>query len=183
MKRLFSALATLGALLLAGCTISPVVHSSSFGSSSPEKGYVLLSLGPAGHYPDVIHYNVIVRKVPNGTQSSILFTKGTLFASETQVDFADGNLPGALYHIALPAGRYEVLGYRVSRPNSFSPDISIPFTVEPGRTTYLGRFRVGLAWKNSSPSAFGELADRREDDLAIARRRFSQELATSPVVQ
>jgi hypothetical protein len=170
--------------LLTSCAAPPVAHfRASSDNETAGRGYVLLSLGPANEPRGVIHYNLVIRKVPNGAETSVLFTKGVMLWEPTPVDYMDAGLPGAVYHVSLPAGQYEVLRYRVFRPQALSPDFSDRFAVEPNKTTYLGRFRVGLSRVDAIPAAFGERVNRYDADKAIALRRFAADLAAYPLIE
>lgn len=160
-------------LFMAGCSIEPVQNYSKRSITNENRGYVVLSLGPANILNrGMVHYNVHLREKPDGEPISVLFTRGELFVQSTPVDFSQGQLVGSVYVIELPAGNYEVTGYRFFRPNTYSPPVSIPFTVVPGQVTYIGRFMVGYRQISKALLADATHTDAYDEDMAIARRKY-----------
>jgi hypothetical protein len=83
---------------------------------------------------------------------------------------------GGTFAVAVPAGRYEVIGwqitqgYKITRPTR---PVSIPFTVEKGKASYLGNLHFDEDWKVA-------LRDRSERDLPILMNRYDS-LKTAPL--
>ena len=161
-------------LCLAGCAIDPVRNYADRPITAENRGYVLLSMGPANFHPDLIHYNVLLRERPAGKAISVLYTTGNLVVTATPPDFTSGTARGAVYLLELPAGDYEVYRFRVFGPQAFSPVLSIPFIVRPGQTTYIGRFMVGWV---AGHGPRGVHLDAFDEDVKIARKKFPEETA------
>ena len=80
----------------------------------------------------------------------------------------DLNAKGGTFATVVPAGAYAIRGWRIQQgatvyaPNS---PIEIPFTVEPGKVTYVGNFHF-------HKSDVVSLEDRSARDLPILRSRY-----------
>ena len=83
---------------------------------------------------------------------------------------------GGTFAVAVPAGAYQVVGwqitqgYKITRP---SRPVSIPFTVETGKVSYLGNLHFDEDWKVA-------LRDRSERDLPVLMSRYNS-LKTAPL--
>lgn len=168
-------------LLLSGCAVESVRNYSDRPITDKNRGYALLSLGPADIGAEPIHYNVILRRIPNGEPVSILFTKGTFLLKGTPPDFTDNRITGAVYLVPLPDGNYEISEYRVYSPQTFSPLISLPFNINAGQITYIGRFMIGLGYENSIAVVLSTHTDSFIQDTEIARTKFPEAMASYPI--
>jgi hypothetical protein len=175
------------ALCATGCAVDPIRR---FGDQRPmtqeNTGYALLSIGPAKAPGYATHYNILLREKPDGKPVSVLYTKDAVFVTPTTPDFSNDAGEGAVYLIALPAGKYEVHRYRAFRTNQFnlfSPDVLSPFSVAAGQVTYVGRFMIEAVWLGRNPNGppvliRGTQTVALDEDLAIARRKFAAELGS-----
>ena len=75
----------------------------------------------------------------------------------------------------LKPGTYEIYNFQVWRGNMFvayslslRKDFSIPFTIEPGRTTYIGQYAT--VGRKEAQEVHFEVMDRSTRDLEIARK-------------
>lgn len=163
--------------------MDPVAHFKQGPEDTAEKGCILISVGPATEQADLIHYNVMLRKLPNGTITSVGFTKMMKIEKLSEAIFEEDGKRGVVYHFCVPSGKYELFRYRVYRPHAVSPDFSETFEVQAHRTVYLGRFWVGLDLSGPAPKAAGKRVDRRQQDLELSARHFREQLARDPILE
>ena len=93
-------------------------------------------------------------------------------------DFDSPDVEGTVLAVKLPPGHYEVIAagggwgagsYRFSTRVEMRPPMS--FTIETGRTAYLGRFLVGQDGSGPSSRATLDVTDEEAADLSVARSR------------
>lgn len=104
-------------------------------------------------------------------------------AGVAELDIAETELIGTVQRVALPAGRYSLVGGIFSTDIGISSqtlrvdDLDIPFEIRAGETTYLGAFvaRVfvgrNLLGMKMRAGALFEVHDEQERDLAILAAR------------
>jgi len=171
MKRGFLRLA---ALLLAaavvGCTSMPT------GYIGKDAGYIVAGLGAAKS----AHYHVYAIFIENGTEVVDPYMPAQDMTYDVRygpkADYEDEYEEGAVYILPVKPGKYHIenvffsVGMATWKPKKL---ISIPFTVEPGRVTYLGNFKGKRTTEPSLLSFTPEfaLSDRRITDLAIAKKK------------
>lgn len=165
--------------LLTACAVDPIHKSGPKEQLSADKGYLLLSMGPAKL--GALHYNVVLRQLATGTETSLLFTTGDELIKATPADYTESGLPGTVFHLPLPPGSYGIVRYRVHPPSTVAAGATERFTVVSGKTTYVGRFRVGRETVDGASKVKGEMLNRYEEDLAIAQKRFPEVLAAFPM--
>ena len=102
-------------------------------------------------------------------------------------DFESTEAEGAVVALKLPPGQYEIFGalggwgagaYRFSAGTPILPPMA--FTVQSGRTSYIGRFVIGFNGSRESPPANLQITDMLAADLAIANSR-DKSVSTEPV--
>ena len=83
---------------------------------------------------------------------------------------------GGTFATVVPAGTYAIRGWRIQQGMTIyapSSPIAVPFTVEPGKTTYIGNFHF-------AKSDVVSLEDRSPRDLPILRSRY-EAVSNSPL--
>lgn len=97
-----------------------------------------------------------------------------------------GSETGHVYIRKLPPGSYQVGQFDFSTTNIFSgwsyqyssaAPFALPFTIEPGKATYIGRFMRAYGGGKSlasqlNPLSYFIVADRSESDMALAKNRL-----------
>jgi hypothetical protein len=141
------------AMLFTGCAAS---QEST--RSGDETGQLLVSVGAVARW-HVDRYELRYRK-RDGTQDGALvwFATGmdvTLPGPGDPYDFREPRIAGTVDVKSLPAGDYEIYRADAAGSNSIDPgflkaapydirqEFSVPFSIKPHETTYLGRF---VAW-------------------------------------
>jgi hypothetical protein len=177
MRTLFAALALLA---IAGCTTG--LHVTNY--TGADAGYLVASLGaqPGTRYNG---YNLFYRRKdrsPEGNgkiwwgQASIL--EGRELDSESEAG------TGIVDVRRMPPGDYEIFNFslfynagNVQKFFSSKQEFSIPFSIRPGSTTYIGEYLVaGLFGRNifGMPIAGGGyfiISNKSERDIAVAKRK------------
>jgi hypothetical protein len=159
------------AAMVGGCTIPPIRSDLHEPTTDANRGYALLSFGPASAQHYTTHYNIRLANQANSEVVSILFTTGSLLVKPTEVDFSNRQGHGAVYLVELPAGAYYVERFRVYTPEAYSSIADIPFAIKPGQITYLGRF---LVVREASVSA--RRLNTFQEDLDIAKKKYEAEV-------
>jgi len=145
----------------------------------------LVSFGPSKGQEYATHYNVLLRKRPNGAPISILYTKDAIFVEKTKADFSDDLSEGALYLLEMAAGDYEIHRFRLfitNYINLLSPEIGAGFRVEPGKVTYIGRYatkRIGR--DRDSMQIVTNSIEATDADIAIAMSKFPAVMNSLPL--
>lgn len=179
-------------LYLTACAVDPVRQSGGqIPLTDQNRGYALLSMGPAKAPGYVSHYNVLLKEKSGTNVVSVLYTKDAIFVKATHPDFVNETGEGALYLVPLAAGEYEVHRVRIFLTNSyeaFSPVVSLPFTVRPSEVTYIGRFMIEPNWPGGNmflqPQALrAGYSSEYELDVEIARKKFSTEIANLKITK
>lgn len=171
MNRGFTRLVVLVlALAAVGCTSMPT------GYTGKDVGYIVAGLGAAKS----ARYHIYSIFIEDGTEvvdpymSAHALTYNIRYGPKA--DYEDEYEEGAVYILPVKPGKYHIENVFFSMGNAtWTPKklISIPFTVESGRVTYLGNFK---GKRTTEPSLFAftpefALSDRRITDLAIAKKK------------
>jgi hypothetical protein len=107
---------------------------------------------------------------------SVGFGMWTPFNNEMDEDFKE---KGGTYSMDLPAGEYRIVGWFVLRASTHyrsAQPFEIPFSVEPGKATYLGNLHFDKHWENVT------LRDRASRDMPVLIKRVPK-LASVEVTQ
>lgn len=135
------------AFLLSACvTVSPTsIPRSLANAPAADMGTVFGTIGATG-YTDISNMTVRFRRLGSEDGGSFDHIRPSLFA-QTARDFEDSSGYGTVFSARLPAGEYEVFNVWFYRSTQFGTTdyslkdpVSIRFTVQPGRATYLGEF-------------------------------------------
>lgn len=179
MRRLYGPAALLVAIL-SGCTIAPIETKLHVSTTDANRGYALLSFGPArsGYY--ATHYNIRFAGNGNADAVSILFTNGSLLVKGTPVDFSNREGYGAVYLVELPSGQYYVERFRVYPAEAYSSIADLPFEIKPGEITYLGRFLV-VRGSAPDPLVSARRVNAFQEDVEIAGKKFETEVKKNRV--
>ena len=171
MKRLLVALC----LLLCGCSGVPVDTNYR----GADGGVLVFS---AGYIGQPFNMDFLYKKVGTpsargeGVHGRIHYNASLL--ARTPNDY-EGKESGAVRVVHLAPGEYEVYTWEISTygpivDSDYWPkrEFSWRFTIKPGETTYIGTYEVCPPAGTVFDYAFKFLvADRRERDLAIARKK------------
>jgi len=150
--------------------------------TDPQKsGYMVVSLGmdPKNVFTSV---RLHVRKKMTG-DFMLLQYMGDLFADKA--DFESPQAKGLVATIQLPVGEYEIFKVEASFKSYMSDvyltskqDFSLPFTIEVGHTTYLGKYiaqsvfgknYLGLIVRSSF---YYDVSFDQDADIAIAQQKI-----------
>ncbi|GKX34557.1 MAG: hypothetical protein MnENMB40S_21750 [Rhizobiaceae bacterium MnEN-MB40S] len=125
---------------------TPVDFSSN--SLKPNEGFVFMSLVQGQHWNVNAIYSFYFRNEADGGIGKITYTPG-LLGNEKTIRNKAANEKGTVKSYTLPAGQYHFYkfsiiqgqygGYRDWEPRE---EFSIPFTVRPGRATYIGEITM-----------------------------------------
>lgn len=182
-----------GASVLSGCVAVPAPIDTAYRGS--DAGKVVLSLSAS---PDAYFYSYTLQihqaGLPDARQAGqggFTYKPGSpLFPART--DFGSDDEKGQVLSATLPAGHYEISGYRVVVTNgsierALTPEqpFAIPFTVQPKQTTYLGSYYANQLTERSAiglqvpAGVVFKVDSARERDLEVVRKR--QETVRDPV--
>jgi len=184
MRRL---LAILSLLAIAACTTG--LHVSNY--AGPDAGYLVSSLGAQ---PGTVYngYTLFYRRKDRSPEGNGKIWWGQANILEgRQLDFEDGTGTGIVDVRRMPPGDYEIFNFQifynagnVQKFFSSKQEFSIPFSVRPGSTTYIGEYLVaGVFGRNffgmSLPGGgYFIISNKGDRDMAIAKRK---EPALGPV--
>jgi hypothetical protein len=185
-------LATVIALLLVGCAAPDRVPTDYAGSDA---GKVVLGIG-ATNGTSYSSYSLLFRK--RGSSSAEKSATGHFTYYQTNMfykqaaDYQSSAESGVVLVRSLPPGDYEIYNFNIffnggTVQNNYGSrtDFSIPFSVKPGRATYLGNYQANkLTGKNffglSLPAgAVFVVADRLESELALAETKTKSQLGAA----
>lgn len=180
-------------LALAGCVTSGpasgppgdaiFANSATSGKyAGTDAGYLILALtaqkGTA--YTD---YTIFFRKKDHSISGSVWWGQGNTF-DQRKLDINDSLETGIIDVRRLPPGDYEIFNFLVHMNGGMyqeswgsKQEFSIPFTIMPGRATYVGEFdAVKLTGSNllgmTVPAgAYFVLSDKNARDVSIARQK------------
>lgn len=163
-------LIAISAALLAGCASRTLPEHYTLDPKG-DKGLVVVSLSYAG---TMGLYNLYVRSVDGSVRERFVVGQPSYVPISQKFDFLEGAFRGDVYSTELPVGAYTVERWNVDTYSSHvGANTQIPFTVEPGKVTYLGRFEF-VATETNGVVIYGARAsvkDRSEQDLAIVASR------------
>jgi hypothetical protein len=177
-----SLLTILSLIVLSSCTTG--LHVTNY--EGPDAGILVTSLGAnAGTVYN--GYNLFYRKKNHSPDGDGMIWWGQASILEgRKLDIDNGSETGIVDVRRLPPGEYEIFNFRVfynggnvQKHFSSKQDFSIPFSIRPGRATYIGEFiAVGVQGQNifgfSIPDgAYFTISNRGERDIAIARQKHA----------
>lgn len=165
-------------LLIGGCGNLPQNYTGADG------GYLVLSLGESSgtsYWWSVLRY-----RPKGGTQGGEVVFSTQNRLNPTPVDYETADGVGSVAVHRLPPGDYELynLEFRQILANgqrtwTARDDFSAAFRIEPGVVTYLGSFmaagrsRRGALGEIGVDAGYFKVADRRDRDLGLARRKHA----------
>lgn len=190
---MFNRLTIVFALLLAGCA---TVDHFPTDYAGPDAGKVLLGIG-ATTGTSYSSYSLLFRKrgsSANGEKSAVgrfTYFQTNMFYKQV-ADYQSPTESGVVLVQSLPPGEYEIYNFDIffnggTVQNNYGSkvDFSIPFSVKPGQSTYLGNYQANkLTGKNfiglSLPAgAVFVVTDRLKAELAIAETKTKSQLDTA----
>jgi hypothetical protein len=179
MKRI---LVLLLAVLLTACGSIPDVRNEYQG---PDAGRVAIGIG-ATVPTRYSSYSLVFRKVGEKDAPAnrfVYFQDNSFSAQKRDYDNAAEN--GVVQSFRLPPGDYEIFNFdiflnqgTVQKNFGSRQAFSIPFTVRPNETTYLGNYQANLI---TGKNIFGltlpagavfVVSDRAQADVALAQKRL-----------
>lgn len=147
-----------------------------------DAGYLILALAAqkGTAYND---YKLFFRKRDRSIDGSVWWGQGNPF-DQRKLDLDDSVETGIVDVRRLPPGDYEIFNFlvfmnagTVQESWRSKQDFSIPFSIEPGRATYVGEFDAakltgkGLFGMTVPDGAYFVLSDKTARDVAIARQK------------
>jgi hypothetical protein len=193
----FSALvACASLLLLAACATPPPVVPTDY--KGQDAGHVVIGVGAANGTLNE-GYSFRVRSADGAFvepkswgNARFVYYQSNLFRSRTP-DYKNASEAGVVIVSTMPPGKYEIFnfdvffnGYPVSSNYSSRTAFSIPFTVEAGKTVYLGNYQANalkgenLLGITVAAGAVFVVEDRLETDMVLAKKQ-AQELPEATV--
>jgi tetratricopeptide (TPR) repeat protein len=145
-----------------------------------DAGFVVLSIDL--HDSGVGMGDIILDAEGNGGKTLAAFTLATGTFAPQSSDYKQDGIEGSIVVRALPPGDYALtrfLGTAGSNcgHGAMAAGYTIPFTVKPGQTTYLGNFRYEpLTWSNwfgaiCSAGGYFVVGDQQARDIAKAKTK------------
>jgi len=148
--------------------------------SGPDAGYVVLSIGL--HDADVGMRNIILDSEKDDGRTLAAFALKTGIWAPGRNDFNKDGIEANVIVRALPPGNYALtrfvgtVGANCNYPG-MRADFRVPFSVKPGKVSYLGDFRYEpLIWNTifgaaCSAGGYFVVTDESARDLAIAKTK------------
>jgi hypothetical protein len=177
MSRIF---AVLGLLVLMGCE-GPQSGLFGIGNWGPlagdyagaDSGYLIMSLtarrwSPFGHV-----FSIMFRRRDGSATGTVWWGRLDVLTSWQPRDIRDGKRKesGIVDVRRLPPGDYEVYNFEIrwegGDTQTAEAGFSIPFSIAPGRATYVGNFMAVEA----AGGAYFVLSDEASRDIPIARKK------------
>lgn len=181
------ALASSALLLLSACATPPPVVPTDY--KGQDAGYVVVGVGAAngtlneGYSFRVRPADGTVVEPKSWGSARFVYYQSNLFRSRAP-DYKNASEAGVVIVSTMPPGKYEVFnfdvffnGYPVSSNYSSRTAFSNPFTVEPGKTVYLGNYQANaLKGENLlgiavAAGAVFVVEDRLDTDMALAKKQ------------
>lgn len=148
-----------------------------------DAGQLVVALGASAE-TKYASYTLMYRKKGDKAQGMVRYLQDNMFFP-TKRDFDDLSENGFVAVHSLPAGDYEIYNFDVFfnggmvQTNFGSrQDFSIPFTIKPGKATYIGDFTaVGITGNNIfglpvRNGAYFIVSDKQGRDLPVAREKM-----------
>jgi len=171
--------------VLGGCA-APSIPTTYTG---PDSGTVVVGIGATSE-TSYSSYTLLARPrtpAPSeraGGVARLVFYQSNIFHKQ-KPDYQSDSEAGVVLVASMPAGEYEVFNFEVFHHPFGSPGtiyssqtpFSIPFTVKPGTTAYLGNFQArnvrgrNLLNMPMNAGAIFAVSDRQTADVALARAR------------
>lgn len=183
-------LALVFALLLAGCA---TVDHVPIDYAGPDAGKVVLGMGAAAG-TSYSSYSLFFRKrvvSANGEKAAVAkfsYLQNSIFFKQAP-DYQSPLEAGVILVHSLPPGDYEIFNFdihydggAIQKNFGSRVDFSIPFSVKPGKATYLGNYQANkLTGKNflgiTLPlGAFFVVTDRLNLEFSIAETKTKAQL-------
>ncbi len=183
MSKRFHSAVVLACLLLSACASTTI--SSDY--KLPPDRRVGLAAGSITFDSMRGKYRVFVENVDSGGgfrfeigESQV--TPIALFSSITDEDL---KIYGRPFATELPAGKYKITGWGVAAGAIRATSglvVGVPFTVEAGKTTYMGNFHfVGRLMPFTGGSMTATLKDEAARDIPVLKKRFPIIATTVPI--
>jgi hypothetical protein len=146
-----------------------------------DAGHIVISLG-ASTETNYSSYKLFIRKTDESLNSGVAYLPDNMF-KPSKKDFIDNDSHGAIISFAMPAGDYEIYNFDIFenlglRQTNYKArqDFSIPFSIRPGTTTYLGEYiayTIGKGFLGTSTGgAIFVVKNEMARDIQIAKKKF-----------
>lgn len=179
MKLYYSLVA---ALMLSACSSVPDIRNEYQGSDA---GRVAIGIGASAktYYSS---YSLIFRKVSEKNSNSNRFTylQDNVFSAQKR-DYDNSEENGIVQSLRLAPGDYEIFNFdiflnggTVQKNFSSKSEFSIPFSVRPKETTYLGNYQANMVTGknffgfNVLAGAVFVVTDREKADFDLVMKRL-----------
>jgi len=144
------------------------------------KGVVVFGFG-ADHLLEYTNYTLLLRSTDHVHLRTVTYRRSASAArGNTRDDYYDTDESGNVQSLTLAAGSWEIYNFQFGRADGeyavAKTDFSLPFTVTPGQTAYIGDYRAGtIPQREITPGSAGRLGfyvtDMNARDTTIARER------------
>lgn len=159
---------------------------SATGAEKPKEGYLVVSLlrdksSPLGSDSYEGRVSASYSNAAHGREEITYCAPGSINVDDVPTDFENAEGDGAVYTKSLPPGTYAFYNISVSTdcgaPNTtFYSAVNFPFTIQPGRVTYVGEFhflaRLHPRFFSKPDGVVGVVvSDQSARDLPIADKK------------
>ena len=141
-----------------------------------DAGHIVISLG-ASTETKYNSYKLFIRKIDKSLNSGVAYLVNNIF-KPMKKDFVDNDSHGIVVSYAMPAGDYEIYNFDVfnnlgliQTNYSAKEDFSIPFSIKPKQTTYLGEY-IAYSIGGSTGGVIFIVKNEMPRDIRIAKRKL-----------
>lgn len=166
--------------------IGGIPACSTAGGDAPNAGTLLVSISAARHL-HFFGYSFLYKKKTDEPSRLRHDFDSFGYAEEdwsTKTDFADAEKTGVVRHQRFAPGEYDIFWFYVPRSAPFAniylqpiKPFSIPFTIYPNETTYIGNFDAHeitgghFLGFSVAKGVYFVLSDQRDRDIPIAQKQ------------
>lgn len=132
------------AFLLAACKSDPDIEHEYQGTDA---GRIVIAIG-AEPKTSYAYYSFIFRRVGGTERRTMTYVQDKIGAPQKR-DYDNASENGVVLSFRLPPGQYEIYNLDIYMPGAMSythyyanKDFSIPFSVRPNETSYLGHYQA-----------------------------------------
>jgi len=167
--------------LLSGCVATAAKIPMDY--AGVDAGKVVVGLGStadAGFYEYYLAFRRLDAEVEPPPSGVFTYVQRKVFGATDKPDYKNDEELGVVLVKSLAPGRYEIHGLSVTQYDSSLGSriaFSIPFTIQPGQTTYLGNYQGQRVARGKNvfgmtlPGFVFVVSDRFDAELALAHKK------------